>query len=438
MIDMLPTIKHWKGRAKYWTGRVMHWTGLAKHLTDRVTRSWTGLAIVATLALLTFPACRKSIPSTPAPQNFPGDNYPDLFQAFWNGMNSNYVFWGIDTTNWDRVYANYKPLFDQLTVFDSANETKAEQYFTEMCSGIIDGHFTLTFELTGNVFQPAVTKRLKMDPNYFADSTFPAAVLDSLIPAKYLDTGAVKGTDTLTIEGSKTLLTAVAGTINHSILYLYFSNFALSQSGNNTAPVFNAFYNTIRRLPAAAKGIIIDLRGNGGGEIADLDYIVGQMTTSPYTIGYTTAKNGPNRLDYSAWAPAVVKPWTGGSADITVPVVVLADHLTASMGELVVMAIKALPHGNGKFIGTRTWGANGPLTAAVYFNGGQFTIGTSAFGPNGYMNVFTSSTMFKYKNGDIYEGVGVPPDIYARETTQAYLRGDDLVLDAAIGYIGQH
>jgi len=121
---------------------------------------------------------------------------------------------------------------------------------------------------------------------------------------------------------------------------------------------------------------------------------------------------------------------------VKAPIVVLDDHLSVSMSELTTMAIKSLPNGNGKFIGTRTWGANGPLTSSVYFDGGQFTIGSAAFGSSGYMFVYTSSSMFKDINGDIYEGVGVPPDIYARETTAAYLNGDDLVLDAALKYIG--
>jgi hypothetical protein len=394
---------------------------------------------VAILALTLLASCRKSLVSTPQPDNYPGDNYPDLFQAFWNGMNTNYVFWGIDTTNWDRMYTIYKPQFDQLTLFNDANEAKAEQYFSQMCQGIIDSHFTLTFELTGNTFSPAVYRRQQQDPNYFSDSTFPAAVLDSLIPARYIDAETlVMGTDTVILNGVASPLTAVSGTINHSILYLYFNSFALSQAGAKTTPVFNFFFNTLHRLPPAIKGIVMDLRGNGGGEVADLDFIMGQMTTAQYTIGYTTGKNGPGRLDYTPWAPAVVNPWHGGSVDVKIPVVALGDHLTVSMAELTTMAIKALPNKNGIYIGTRTWGANGPLTAPVYFNGGQFTIGTAAWGTTGYMNVYTSSTMFKYKNGDVYEGVGVPPDIYARETTAAYQRGDDLVLDAAIGYIGQH
>jgi carboxyl-terminal processing protease len=386
---------------------------------------------------LALTSCRKTITSTPQATSYPGDNYPDIFQSFWNGMNTNYVFWGIDTTNWDNMYTVYKPLFDQLTVFDSAHEGKAEQYFQQMTQGLIDSHYTLQYELTGNSFSPAQYRKLQTDPNYFVDSAFPAAVLDSLIPAKYIDHASlVMGTDTVSLEGTSTPFTAVTGTIQGSILYLYFSSFALSQAGANTGPVFNYFFNMLHRNYNNLKGIVIDLRGNGGGEIEDLDYLVGQMVNAQYTFGYTRYKNGVNRLDYSPWAPAVVKPWVGGAVDVKAPIVVLGDHLSVSMSEITTMAIKSLPNGNGKFIGTRTWGANGPLTSSVYFDGGQFTIGSAAFGYSGYMFVYTSSSMFKDLNGDIYEGVGVPPDIYARETTAAYLNGDDLVLDAAIKYIG--
>src|ERR1700678_3891263 len=128
--------------------------------------------------LLAFAGCRKTISSVPEATSYPGDNYPDIFQSFWNGMNTNYVFWGIDTTNWDNMYTVYKPLFDQLTVFDSAHESLAEQYFEQMTKGLIDSHYTLDFNLTGNAFNPAQYRKLLQDPNYFADSSFPGAVLD--------------------------------------------------------------------------------------------------------------------------------------------------------------------------------------------------------------------------------------------------------------------
>ncbi|HWB91892.1 MAG TPA: hypothetical protein VG605_08575, partial [Puia sp.] len=234
-------------------------------------RSMVVRGVLVVCGFLAIAGCRKTISSAPEATSYPGDNYPDVFQSFWNGMNTNYVFWGIDTTNWDNMYTVYKPLFDKLTYFDSANESKAERYFQQMTQGLIDSHYTLDFQLTGNSFSPAEYRKLQIDPNYFVDSAFPAAVLDSLVPEKYLDKGSVvMGTDTVSLEGTNTSFTAVSGVIGGQVLYLYFSNFALSQAGAHTAPVFNFFFTMLHRNYNKLKGVVIDLRGNGGGEVEDL------------------------------------------------------------------------------------------------------------------------------------------------------------------------
>src|SRR5580692_2192058 len=107
----------------------------------RTARAVVRMAFVCTAgAFLLLAGCRKTISSAPEATDYPGDNYPDIFQSFWNGMNTNYVFWGIDTTNWDHMYTVYKPLFDNLTLFDSPHEALAEQYFAQMTGGLIDSH----------------------------------------------------------------------------------------------------------------------------------------------------------------------------------------------------------------------------------------------------------------------------------------------------------
>jgi len=381
--------------------------------------------------LINFTSCRKDLAQVNAPQNYPGNNFSDIFESFWNGMNNNYVFWSIDTTNWDQVYKTYKPLFAKLNLLDSTDNATAMNYFQTMTAGLVDSHYNLTFTTLNNQqFSPAYSRKIKIN-TVTPDSIYglPQAMFDSLIPAKYIDAGTLKkGIDTITQNGSPTPFEAVSGTIQNNILYLYFSSFSFTQSGPNVLPVLNYFFDTIAKLPPTIKGIVIDVRGNGGGEIVDLDYLLGSMITKPLTFGYTRSKNGNGRLDYTPWAPAIVTPQPGSVA-LTVPIVVLADHTSVSMSEITAMAIKTLP--NGKFIGTTTWGANGPLAPSVYFNGGQFTAGN-------YVSVYTSSTMFKYLDGSIYEGKGVPPDIFVKETASAYHFGVDQQLEAAITYINSH
>ena len=389
------------------------------------------LLLILLIIISSLSSCRKEISQVNNPVNYTGNNFTDVFESFWNGMNNNYVFWSIDTTNWDRVYTTYKPLFAKLKLLDSTDNQTALKYFQDMTSGLIDSHYTLTFTSLGNAqISPAYNRKLAIN-QVTPDSIYalPSAMFTTLIPKNYIDAATLKkGIDTVTIDGSTTPFTAVSGTIQNKILYLYFSDFSFSQSGKNVTPVLNYFFNTIAKLPANIKGIIIDMRGNGGGEIADLNYLLGSMITTPLTYGYSRYKNGNGRLDYTPWAPAIVTPQPG-AANITVPIVALADHTSVSMSEITSMAIKSMP--NGKFIGTTTWGANGPLAPQVYYNGGQFTAGN-------YVSVYTSSSMFKYLDGSIYEGKGVPPDIFVKETNTAYNSGIDLQLNTAISYINTH
>lgn len=398
--------------------------------TSTIKNNFFKILLITLLAAGMFSSCRKDLAQTNIATSYPGSNFNDIFESFWNGMNNNYVFWSIDTTNWDRVYTTYKPLFAKLNLLDSADNITAANYFQQMTAGLVDSHYDLTLLTLGSDISPAYNRKIAIDATT-PDSIYslPSDMFTSLIPNNYIDASSLKkGTDSITFDGSRIAFTAVSGTIQNKILYLYFSDFAFNYSSTNVIPVLNYFFNKIAALPAAIKGIVIDVRGNGGGEITDLDYLLGSMITKPLTFGYTRSKSGSGRLDYTPWAPAIVTPQAGAVA-ITVPIVVLADHTSVSMSELTTMAIKTLP--NGKFIGTTTWGANGPLAPLVYYNAGQFTVGS-------YLSVYTSSSMFKYLDGSIYEGKGVPPDIFVKETNAAYSSGIDLQLNAAITYINAH
>ena len=398
-------------------------SGITKYIPFRII-------VLVLLITGTISSCRKDLSQVNVATSYPASNFNDVFESFWNGMNNNYVFWSIDTTNWDRVYTTYKPLFAKLNLLDSADNVTAVNYFQQMTAGLIDSHYDLTFLNLGYDISPAYNRKIAIN-SVTPDSIYslPSAMFSTLIPNNYIDASSLKkGTDSITFDGSKIAFTAVSGTIQNKILYLYFSDFAFNYSGAKVTPVLNYFFNTIAALPANIKGIVIDVRGNGGGEITDLDYLLGSMITKPLTFGYTRSKNGNGRLDYTPWAPAIVTPQPG-AVNITVPIVVLADHTSVSMAEITAMAVKTLP--NGKFIGTTTWGANGPLAPLVYYNSGQFTVGS-------YLSVYTSSSMFKYLDGSIYEGKGVPPNIFAKETNAAYSSGVDLQLNAAISYISSH
>ncbi|MBB6500990.1 S41 family peptidase [Pedobacter cryoconitis] len=387
-----------------------------------------GISIISVLV-----SCRKELPQINQPERYITGNFSEAFEAYWNGMNNNYIFWDIDPTNWDDVYKKYKPLFAQMNINDSTDVRKSYTYFKEMTSKLVDSHYALQITSkyvkdSAKYISPSTLRHSKepgyhgiIDPNFFYFS----------IPPKYLDPGYVKGFVNVS-DGSQFF--AIAGKIKSNILYLHFNSFNLKQvygstTTNDAQKTLKYYFDQLKNT-VGLKGIIIDVRSNGGGALADLDLLVGNLTDKPYSIGATRSKGGMGRLDYTPWIDAQVHPAKDAKA-FTAPIVVLADLNSVSMAEMTTMALKALPTGNATFVGERTWGGNGPLLPNDdVYNGGQFK--------TGFMNlVYTSTLMLRYKDGKIYEGLGFPPDVEIKYNGAALDTGTDPQLEKAISLIPQ-
>jgi C-terminal processing protease CtpA/Prc len=170
------------------------------------------------------------------------------------------------------------------------------------------------------------------------------------------------------------------------------------------------------------KGLIIDLRGNTGGDLSDLNFLAGHLIDQPLHVGYTRSRSGNGRLDYTPWVDAVVTP-VPGAKKLQMPVVVLADIFSASLAEIMTMALHTLP--GAKVIGETTRGATGAITANNVYNAGQFTV-------PGFLSVYSASAEFKYLDGRVYEGKGFPPDVMVPFDMAALMAGEDPVLEKAI------
>ena len=368
-----------------------------------------------------FFSCKKNIPSVIS--NTTPTDFSQVFDEFWNGMNTNYLYWDIDTTNWDAVYKKYKPVFAHLDLKNKGDLQKSVGYFKEMTSGLVDSHFAISF--TNNLIKdsfvfPALERKVK-SPNFH--SPFFYISIDS----NYLDKGFISG-DYFTLENTK--LTTVCGTIKDKILYFYCSEFALqeafsSKTNNDVKTVLQYFFNLLKNKPSNIKGIIIDIRNNSGGNLEDLNFFIGHFIEKPLVFGQTHYKSSNGRLSFTPWINAIINPFPG-SKELTVPIIVLADSHSISVAEAVTMAIHILP--NSLFVGETTWGATGPITDNVLYNSGQFSVPS-------FLSVYTSSAAFKNADGNSYEGVGFPPDIAVSFNLASLFAGDDLQLDKAISLI---
>jgi carboxyl-terminal processing protease len=124
-------------------------------------------------------------------------------------------------------------------------------------------------------------------------------------------------------------------------------------------------------LDKGAEGILLDLRGNGGGLLNEA-VLVGSVFIDDGLIVSTKGRTKPERKYDSV----------GGSIDEDIPVVVLVDRGTASASEIVSGAIK--DRGRGTVVGTRTFGKGVFQEISPLSNGGllDITVG-QYFLPNG-------------------------------------------------------
>ena len=150
-------------------------------------------------------------------------------------------------------------------------------------------------------------------------------------------------------------------------------------------------------LKAGARGLILDLRENGGG-LLDEGVNVASIFIADGTIVTTAGRSQPRQV-YMA---------KGGAISTSIPLVVLVDHGTASAAEIVTGALQ--DRGRAKVVGTHTYGKGVFQEIQQLPNGGalDFTVG-EYFTPSGR----------NLGGGGIRRGAGITPNIYANTNLRA-------------------
>jgi hypothetical protein len=396
---------------------------------------------------------------------------------------------------WDLMYDYYKPKFDELGVFADTFSPgfaeaarQAQTNFALMTSGLVDGHFRVYFESfddsPGGLYFPAqdryfsntmannpvganavfsqsdlsVSENLSdgdldipldlrkdddkngrpddLENSYLAKYNFVKDILQGaykMVSAADVFQAPVNGAGPLKI---------VAGEIplEDGIIAYLFTNYCqlkdLYFPGSPAYRAIDAFFDSLQN--PAVKGVIVDVRGNMGGNPADNPFLFGRMIDKPLVFAYSRSKSGEGRLDYSPWAPVRIMPAPDTEKRLkntNVPIVLLADRGTMSGAEFHTMIVKAMP--NGVVIGEKTNGSASNTVDSLVYNGGAFTLGPVV------SSVAGSVVQYKCADGNVYEGFGIPHDIPVEMTRPDWAeffgsQKRDTRLEAAISHIASY
>ena len=294
------------------------------------------------------------------------------FEALWKIMDEHYCFFDYKNVDWNSVYNIYK--------VRARGDISREQLFevlTDMLSELRDGHVNLY-----SAFDYGRYWRWYEDyPTNFSDT----------LQRRYL------GTDYRIAAGMKYKI------LDDNIGYVYYESFSDAIGEGNLDEVIQHFM--------FCQGMIVDIRGNGGGTVTNVDKIAARFCNEKTLVGYSQHKTGKGHNDFSDLEPIYIEP--SSNLRWQKPVVLLTNREVFSAANEFTQYMRCMPQVIQ--VGDQTGGGSGmPFTATL---------------PNGWTVRFSACP--NYDRDRNQTEFGIAPDYNVAITDADFLRGKDTIIEFA-------
>lgn len=302
------------------------------------------------------------------------------FDQLWNTIDQHYCFLDEKGLDWDSVYMKYRPL-----VKDDTHYTQLFAICAAMLDELKDGHVNLI-----STFNTSYYRKWWTDyPQNFRLRT----VQEDYLHYSFLQTSGI----------SYAMLPDTIG-------YMYYPSFSYD--------IGNLNLDYILAILHQSKGLIIDIRDNGGGNLTNIKTLVSRLIDHKVSGGSIRHKTGPGHNDFSEPYEIFYEPCDTNLrvAYLDRPVAVLTNRSCFSAANDFVSVMKPLP--NVSIIGARTGGGGG-----LPFNSEM---------PIGWGVRFSACPMTS-PDGDITEfGIDPTPGCEVEAPDSLLIQGIDPILDFAV------
>jgi len=298
------------------------------------------------------------------------------FEALWRIIDEHYCFLdykqheiGLD---WQAVYNKYN-----VRVDEGMTDRQLFEVLTQMLGELRDGHVNLSASHDYGRYW----SWFESYPTNFSDTVY----------RRYM------GTDYKIASGLDYRI------FDDNIGYIRYESFS--------SPIGEGNLDEVLMSMMLCQGIIIDIRGNGGGDLTNADKLAARFCHEKTLVGYTQHKTGPGHSDFSDLEPHYLEP----SSNIRwhKPVVVLTNRHVFSAANEFTMYMKALPQ--TKIVGDHTGGGAGmPFSSSL---------------PNGWSVRFSAVPTYDAERHSTE--FGIAPDYYVSLADDDVSEGKDTIIEFA-------
>lgn len=314
-------------------------------------------------------------------EEYQRDDPQAIFDEAWTFADRHYSYFDLKGVDWDSVYNVYSPRIrpdmGQVELFD---------LLAEMFYLLKDGHVNL---------RSAFDRSRYWEWYLNAPENFDYSIIE-----RYY------------FQDRQRYIGPFQAIIIDSIGYVYLSSFGSEFSSGHLDLLMQSFQNT--------KGMIVDVRNNGGGSGSRAKRWAERYITSSLTVGRERYKSGPGDNSFSPWKEEILEPYNSDPSSVhnyTKPVVVLANRKSYSATNFFVQYMSEMDQMT--VIGDRTGGGAGTPKFTELANGWILRL---------------STTQFQNTAGRDIES-GVPVDIEVNITEEDRAENEDTILEFAIDFL---
>jgi carboxyl-terminal processing protease len=348
----------------------------------RMTMTKIALVLLITISSgLCYPSWLKAMETEDLQMPATGKdtvNPVDVFDQAWQLLNSNYPFFDQQGIDWNALYKVYRPKVSPTT-----SEDELFTILSNMLEHFNSGHINL--EAGSKKFCSNVRTNAKME-----DFSW------KLVREKYLNKSFKSSPDSLFYYGWLT----------GDFAYLRVRRFPPKET-------LEKYIDNIIGELNKAKGIVIDIRGNPGGNGFGVAALGSRFADRKRLYLKNFNRIGGKNKEYVSPTYHYIEPL--GPVQYKGPVILLQNAYSESGSDDFALAMRVLP--NATSVGETTSGC------------------FSNYYPEKLINGWTLTMPWSYavdQNDFCWEGMGVPPDLRKINTKEDIAAGNDMVLEFGI------